>query len=276
MECKLGKKYQGRIKAVIFDMAGTIVDYGSCAPAGVFVRVFAQKQIKATIEQARVPMGMHKRDHIKIMTEMPEIASQWLEVYGHECSDSDRDEMYEAFIPLQLEQLPFYSSLIPGFLDVVERIKNNDILIATTTGYNRQMADIVLSEMAKAGFEPDVSICAEDVPNGRPYPWMLYHSMEKLGVFPPEAILKVGDTIPDIEAGLNAGVWTAGVLIHGNGVGLPQEEVEKLNDEQLACKLDYARSRFDEAGSHFVIEHISNCPDVIDEINTALKSSSKS
>ena len=65
MEYHYQRNYCGQIKLVVADMAGTIVDYGSCAPAGVFVELFKRHKIDVTYQQAREPMGLQKRDHIK-------------------------------------------------------------------------------------------------------------------------------------------------------------------------------------------------------------------
>jgi len=65
------------------------------------------------------------------------------------------------------------------------------------------MLEIVLAGGAKQGFKPDFGCCAEDVPQGRPAPWMIFRSMEALGVFPPAAVLNIGDTLPDVESGHN-------------------------------------------------------------------------
>lgn len=102
------------MQAVIFDWAGTTINYGSRAPAGVFVEVFAQKGVSVTVEEARIPMGMHKRDHILTMTQMPAVARRWEESLGQPPTEEDVDEMFEAFIPLQIEVLGDYSDLIPG------------------------------------------------------------------------------------------------------------------------------------------------------------------
>ena len=46
-----------KFKAVVFDWAGTMIDFGSFAPMGVFVKAFETFGIRASIEQARGPMG---------------------------------------------------------------------------------------------------------------------------------------------------------------------------------------------------------------------------
>src|SRR5262245_25603034 len=90
------------IRAVIFDWAGTVVDFGSMAPAAAFVRTFAGAGIAVTDEEVRRPMGLEKRDHLRALLAMPEIAERWRAVRGHAPGDADLDELYAAFVPTQL------------------------------------------------------------------------------------------------------------------------------------------------------------------------------
>lgn len=66
-------------KAVIFDWAGTTVDYGCFAPVQAFVEVFCHFGIEPTMEEVRKPMGMLKRDHIRTMLQMKRIFGLWKE-----------------------------------------------------------------------------------------------------------------------------------------------------------------------------------------------------
>ena len=81
------------LRAVIFDLAGTLVDYGSCAPAGVFIEVFRRNGVKITTAQAREPMGSHKRDHVAAITRMPEVAASWEEAHGKQVREEDVDAL---------------------------------------------------------------------------------------------------------------------------------------------------------------------------------------
>lgn len=219
MQYRYARIYRGRIRAVITDLAGTTVDFGSCAPAGAFAELFARQGVTVTPEQARGPMGLHKRDHIAALATLPGVSAQWEQQHGSPCGEEDIDAIYEAFIPLQVACLPKFADLIPGVLDTVKALREQDIAVAATTGYNREMLTTVLDGARSQGFEPDAAVCAEDVPAGRPAPWMNHRAMEALGVFPREGVIAIGDTLPDIEAGLNAGVWTVGVTATGNKIG---------------------------------------------------------
>lgn len=96
------------IRAVIFDLAGTTIDFGSRAPAGAFVELFRRHGITLSQAEARGPMGMDKRDHIRALAQAPRIAQAWRDVHGSGCDEAMVDALYREFIPLQLEALPFY------------------------------------------------------------------------------------------------------------------------------------------------------------------------
>lgn len=251
---------------VIFDLAGTTVDYGSLAPARAFIELFSRHQISVTDEQARGPMGMHKKEHIRLLSRIPQVAEQWTAVYQRECKEEDVDELYREFIPLQMEILPRFSKLIPGTLEVIEQLRNEGIAVAATTGYSREMTAVVLEEAARQGFEPDIAICGEDVPQGRPAPWMAFTCAMRLGIYPPSTIIKVGDTIVDIEAGINAGMWSFGVTRTGNMLGLSRDEDLALSKLELSMRLEKAERQMRDAGADMVLESIIELPGAIEEI----------
>lgn len=270
MDFVSGITYRGPLRAVILDLAGTVVDYGSCAPAFAFVELFARHQIKVTAAQARTPMGLQKKDHIRAMAGMPDVCEQMEKVLGRPWTKADIEVLYKEFIPLQLDSLPRHSKLIPGTLEAVEFFRSQGMKIGVTTGYNREMLEVVLEEASKQGLRPDSAVCASDVAGGRPAPWMIFRSMEILRVFPPAAVVKIGDTIPDVEDGLNAGAWSIGVTKTGNMLGLSQEEVERMPPAELSNRLKEAGGLMRQAGAHYVVDGIEGCVAVIDQINARL------
>jgi phosphonoacetaldehyde hydrolase len=216
-------------------------------------------------------MGIHKKDHIQAMLELPHIAEQWSRAHGHPWTADDLDRLYQKFIPMQLEALPKYGDVIPGVVEAVEKLRQRGIPVAVNTGYNREMLEIVLQKAREGGFVPDAALCAFDVPKGRPAPWMVFRLMEELGVYPPQAVVKIGDTIADIEAGRNAGVWTVGVTKTGNLVGLTKDELEALAPEDLEQKVALATQKFKEAQAHYVIDSFTGLPAVIADIEQRLE-----
>jgi len=264
------QRYQGPLKAAIFDWAGTTVDHGCRAPAGAFQTLFARHGIEATIAQAREPMGMHKRDHIATMLAMPALAAQWTEHHGSAPSDDDITALFEEFIPLQLDALPNFLDVIPGVVDAVAAMRNRGMKIGATTGYNEAMMALCQQAAAAEGYIPDVSIAVTQVPAGRPAPWMAVKAAMELEVYPFESIVKIGDTVTDVHEGLNAGMWTIAVTRTGNEVGLSREEADNLDPGDMAKLLKIATEKLANAGAHYVAESVSDCVPLLDEIEARL------
>lgn len=270
MDFNFRRTYRGPLKAAILDWAGTTVDYGCCAPAVVFIEVFKQKGVDITIEESRQPMGAAKREHIAAISRMPRVAEAWQTTHGAPCSESDIDALYQDFIPRQINCIGDYADLIPGTLEAQTDLRQRKMLIGTTTGYSADMANTLIPLAKKQGYAPDSNVTASDVPAGRPAPWMAVKSAMDMNVFPMEAIVKIGDTVPDIGEGLNASMWTIGVAKTGNEVGLSEADLEKTAPDALERLLVQARKRLAEAGAHYVVDGIAEVPAILDEISTRL------
>jgi phosphonoacetaldehyde hydrolase len=274
MNSLVKNSYSGKLNAVIFDWAGTTVDFGCFAPTGVFVEVFRQKGVAITLKEARGPMGMHKRDHIRAITKYPRIASEWRAVHGSDCSEKDIEEMFSSFIPLQLSVIEAHSEIIPELPLALEVIRYLNMKIGTTTGYNSAMMEILTAAAARQGYIPDSVVCATDVPAGRPAPWMAFRNAENLGIYPMKSILKIGDTIADIEEGINAGMWSVGVVLSSNEMGLTQKEISGMDQSGLEKRCTEVREAFLMAGADYVINDLSEVGELILNINEKLESNS--
>ena len=248
------------IRLVVADLAGTTVDFGSRAPAGVFVSLFARHGVTVTDAEARGPMGTAKRDHIAALAALPNVAATWRAKHGGPFTEADLDRLYAEFIPLQLEVLPDFGDLVPGTAEAVRALRSAGVKLAVTTGYDTAMMQIVLDGAARQGFVPDAAICASDVAAGRPAPWMIYRAMEACAVWPPTAVAAVGDTIADIEAAVNAGVRAVGVTATGNMLGLARAEHDALAPAERAERLAVAAERMRAAGADAVIESVADLP----------------
>lgn len=270
MDFVFQRSYRGPLKGIILDWAGTTLDYGCFAPAVVFVEVYKRKGVPITMEQAREPMGAHKKVHIRMISQMEAVQRKWQDVRGRLPNEEDVEAMFQDFVPLQLACLADYADLIPGTLEAVADFRARGLKIGSTTGYTTEMMEVLLREAKRRGYVPDSSVCAAQVPAGRPYPWMCLQNALNLQVFPMEAFVKVGDTLPDISEGLNAGMWTIGLAKTGNEIGLTEREISALEPEVLKRKLEKAYQRMWQAGAHYVVDSISDVPPVLDEINARL------
>jgi phosphonoacetaldehyde hydrolase len=270
MTYRYQRSYRGKLKAAIVDWAGTIVDFGSLAPAAVFVEVFQRQGVALTVEEARGPMGMHKRTHIAMLTELDAVRARWKAKHGRLPGEADIDRMYADFIPLQLESLSTYSALVPGTLEIAGALRARGLKIGSTTGYDAEMVAINQRDAKAQGFEPDCTVSASDVPVGRPSPFMAQLAMVKLGVWPVEACVKLDDTRPGVEEGLNAGMWTIGLAVSGNEVGLSLAEWQKLPKPEQVRLRQGACTRMHQSGAHYVVDSIADIMPCIDDIEARL------
>jgi len=259
-----------KIKLVVFDWAGTTIDFGCMAPAGAFVASFASKGVAVTLAEARAPMGLHKKDHIREMLRTESVGMKWRDAVGRNWDERDVEELYRDVTPRQLEAIATYSTLIPGVRECVARLREQGIKIAASTGYFHAAANSVLEAAKHQGYVPDFNICADDVPAGRPAPWMIFRCMEALNVYPPAAVVKVGDTVIDIEDGRNAGCWSVGVIDSSNEMGLTVEAFAALSEPEKEARRDAVSHRYLAARAHGIIDTLAELPALIAEFNTRL------
>jgi phosphonoacetaldehyde hydrolase len=265
------RSYRGPLKGAILDWAGTTVDYGSFAPTAVFIKLFASRGIEITPEHARGPMGLMKKDHLSAIAHHPEVEQMWQKAHGKGVSDEDINAMFSDFVPMQMQCLSEYADVIPGVPEAIASFRQMGMKIGSTTGYTHEMMDILVPAAKANGYSPDAWVSATDVPAGRPYPWMVYLNAVRLQVYPLEAYVKIGDTLVDVEEGLNAGMWTIGLAVTGNMVGMTEEEVNALSPEALDEKRQIAVEKLYQAGAHYVADGLSDCLPILEEINTRLR-----
>ena len=270
MDYQFKREYRGPLKAAILDWAGTTVDFGSFAPTAAFIKVFERRGVQIDIEHARAPMGLMKKDHLRAITRIDEVGRRWKEKFGDFPTADDVDAMFDEFAPMQIACLAEFAGVIPGTVDLVSELKKMKIKVGSTTGYTHEMMDVLAPEAKRNGYEPDAWVASNDVPAGRPYPWMCYQNAIKLQVFPQVACVKVGDTLVDIEEGLNAGMWTIGLALSGNELGLTYDEYAALAPETRALRRKQITARMFQAGAHYVVDGIWDCLPMIHEINYRL------
>ena len=259
------------IKAVILDWAGTVVDCGSRAPMGAFVRAFAQFGVDLDIADARGPMGMAKRDHIRAVGAAPRVAAGWRERHGRDFSEADVEAIFEVFEPLNVASVADHADFIPGALEAIAALRGRGIRIGSTTGYTRPIMQRLLPVAAAAGYAPEIVVCAGDLPAGRPSPLMMWHAMAQMGVWPASSVVKVDDTPVGIGEGRAAGTWTVGVALTGNIAGLPAAELAALPAAKRASLRARATEEMQAAGADMVIDSVAGLPDAVAALEARLR-----
>lgn len=270
-EWRMVRKYQGQVKAVVLDWAGTVLDCGVYSPAVVFIDVFEREGVPITMEEARGPMGAHKKVHIRKLTQMPSIRKRWHEKFGKYPTEEDVDRMFANFVPAQLACLEKYTDMITGAVDTVEELqKKRGLKIGSTTGFTTPMVDVLKKAAVKQGYKPDVYVAADEVPQARPFPYMVWLNAIRLDVSPISSIVKVDDTADGVMEGLTAGCWTVGLARTGNYMGMNEKELAELEQkdpDQFKRLLTRSYDILGNAGAHYVIDDITSLPRVIDDIN---------
>lgn len=259
---------QLHVKAVVLDWAGTVVDHGSRAPMGAFVRAFAQFGVTISIADARAPMGLAKADHIRAIGRAASVAAAWRARHGRDFSEGDADAIFQVFEPMNIAAVRDHADIIPGAIAAIETLRLRGLRIAGTTGYTRPIMDVLEPLAAGSGYSPEFTVCAGDLPAGRPTPLMMWYAMAKLGVWPAATVVKVDDTAPGIGEGRAAGTWTVGIALTGNAAGLSAEELAALPTAERAHLRDQAARELGDAD--LVVDSIAELPQAIAEIDARL------
>ena len=113
--------------------------------------------------------------------------------------------MFEKYLFASLKE---YTDPIPGVIPTLEKLRAEGLKIGSTTGYTREMMDVVLPEAQAKGYRVDYCATPNLLPAGRPAPYMIFENLTKLAVPDPDTVVKVGDTIADIQEGVHAKVWS--------------------------------------------------------------------
>ena len=254
------------IGLIVFDWAGTLLDFGCRAPTEAFLAAFDQSGLPVSEACARKPMGAHKRDHVREILGEPEIAARVRRELKREPDEFLGDEIYRSFTRRLLELLPAHAEPIPGVLETLRWLQARGIHIGSTTGYTRAMMDVLEPVARAAGLAPGALICSDEVPQARPAPWACFRLAERFGVYPMSRCVKVGDTPADMAEGLNAGMRVVAVSESGNEVGLSRAQLEALSSSERTARLAAAEERLRGAGAHTVLHSVADLPSWLDEI----------
>ncbi|MEI6486947.1 MAG: phosphonoacetaldehyde hydrolase [Sphingomonadales bacterium] len=251
------------LQAVVFDWAGTMIDFGSRAPVVALLKLFESAGVPISEAEARADMGLAKRDHIRAIMAQPRVAAAWAQAFGAAPGEADGDALFARITALMQEAARECADLIPGAADLVASLRAQGVRIGSCTGYTREMMADILPVAAAQGYAPDVVVCAGETAAGRPSPLMLWKNMVDLGVWPASAVVKVDDAAVGIAEGRAAGCWTVGVAASGNSVGLTAAALAALPAAERDARIAAARADLMAAGAHVVIDTVADLPGVL-------------
>ena len=185
---------------VVFDMAGTTVrDKGNVADA--FIRAFRQFGIEVPEEEVNKVMGWRKIDAIQLL----------LSKYHTGKLDDNKvlvDQIHDIFIDNMVTFYERDEDLQPmeHAEELFTSLKQRNIKVALNTGFTRRITDVILKKLEWTNNNLiDFVIASDEVPEGRPYPFMIQQLMQNSGIANAADVVKVGDTEVDVQEGRNAG-----------------------------------------------------------------------
>ena len=185
------------ISMVVFDMAGTTVNEDNVVYK-TLQKAINKKGFDFTLDQVLAEgAGKEKLEAIQSI----------LKVYARNADKNLANEIYSDFMMLlskayeDIDVLPQ-----PNAEELFQILKQRNIRVVLNTGYNADIADSLVKKLGwKKGVEFDSLITSSDVEKNRPDPEMIDLAMDIYGVVDPKKVIKVGDSIIDIEEGQNAG-----------------------------------------------------------------------
>ena len=255
------------VRAVIFDISGTVLDYGSRGPVAAVVALFQRNGVDVTEEEARRSMGAPVKDHIQAVAGEPEVSARWASTHGAAVMQDDLDRLWAEFVPLQIEVLRDHCDVIPGVPELTAALRGLGIGFANTTSFDSNMMVDMIRLAEEGGYCPDIWVSPDMAGGGRPAPWMAFHAATHMGVYPMSQIVKVGGTLADVDEAHAAGMWAVSVVRHGNEVGLSQQVLNALPRSESTSRIAAARDRLAVKKAHYIIDATADLMPVLEEIS---------
>ena len=256
------------IQAVIFDWAGTTIDYGSRAPIVAFQQAFANVGIEISEAEIRQDMGLDKYTHIHKIISLPTVQNDWQARFQVLPTSDDCDRIFQDFKSILLATLTDFAHLKPGMDTVIDFLNSQQIAYGSTTGYDEEMLATVLPIAANQGYCPTVNITSAQTNGiGRPASAMLELACDQLEVTDYANVVKVGDSINDILEGQNADAISVGIVDGSNLMGLSQAAFDALTAaEQLVLRAKVA-AQYEAVGADYILQSMVDLPALLTKLN---------
>ncbi len=184
------------IRLIVLDVGGTIIEDRGDVPE-TLRSAMANHGITVTPAEISEWRGASKREVVRHFVERqtmpPSTDREKLATVIYRDFNARLSEIYKTVPP------------IAGAEDAIRNLLQSGYLLATTTGFDRE---ITIPIFHRLGWEKYfvATICSDDVAQGRPSPFMLFHAMETVRVNSVAEVMAVGDTPLDLQAGTNAGL----------------------------------------------------------------------
>ena len=214
---------------VVFDMAGTTVrDKGNVADS--FIRAFQQFGIEVPEEEVNKVMGWRKMDAIQLLLS---------KYYTGKLEENKVlvDQIHDVFIDNMVTFYERDEDLQPmeHAEELFTSLHERNIKVALNTGFTRRITDVILKKLEWDNSKLiDYVIASDEVPEGRPYPFMIQQLMQDSGIANAADVVKVGDTEVDVQEGRNAG---CGLVISVTTGAYTKEQLQGYQPDHIIDSL---------------------------------------
>jgi len=215
------------IELVVFDLAGTTIEDAGEVPQA-FTAALQAHGLAVTSAALQAVRGASKREIIKHFVErqFPGEASSII-ARTEQISTAFRQHLTEIYTSRGVKE-------IPGTTGTFAWLRRRNIKIALNTGFDRELTELILHAVKWDKDFAHAVICGDDVAQGRPAPYLIFHAMEAAGIIDVARVANVGDTVLDLQTGRNAGVrWNIGVLSGAHR----KEQLEKFQPTHLLASV---------------------------------------
>lgn len=203
---------RGSLKLAVLDMAGTTVamaDVVAAAMEGAFER-FGLRLPADAVAGIR---GRSKKEAVRELVAGLDAAARPAGL---------GDQVYDAFRQLLGAHCARGVAPVPGAVETMQWLRSRGVKVVLTTGFDRELADLILATLGWGPALVDAVVCADEVARGRPAPDLIFRAMALTGVSEADAVAVVGDTSADLLAAASAKAgWIVGVLSGAH----PREEL---------------------------------------------------
>lgn len=255
-----------KVKFVLFDLAGTLVDYGCRAPVKAMLNTLNKTYgLSITEYDIRKDMGLDKRTHVSNILAMPHIAKQWSHAHNKPLTVAGFEVLLDDINSNLYKTTLEYSKLIPGSAELTQYLRANNIKVGITTGYSHGILEHIMPVLVNQGLYVDTYVASDQVRVSRPSPWMAHMAMKQMGIdiyYGERPVgLKVGDTVADIKEGRNAGCYTCNVILSSSDMGLEQHQLKRVPKEFRNYKMFELRTKWQTNYCDYYVNDISELKD---------------
>ncbi|MGL4606910.1 MAG: HAD family hydrolase [Eubacteriaceae bacterium] len=188
-----------KIKAVIFDMDGVLID--------------SEPIYNAIEKELYKDLGIEVSDEFMLQSLGMVVEEWWIKIFKifeinkdpKKFAELEAQRYYECLEDPEVEKIP-----MPGALELMKALKEKGIKLALASSSDKRAINLICETLGYNAYL-DVKVSGVEVKHGKPAPDVFLKAAELLKVN-PENCMVIEDSPNGIEAGINAGMRCAAYL----------------------------------------------------------------